>query len=93
MNESIVFKVKPLGDETPWEEIESLGTLALPYADAEKIDDLAMRISFMLTAECRWNYSWSQQGHYCCDERVWQAYIYWKKQYNTKEEQNENLAN
>ena len=62
---TIVFKIRSLADNTPWEDIEPICTLKL-FCYEDELDEYAMLLSkISRDGECRWNYEDCTQGHYC----------------------------
>ena len=68
-----VFKLKPLHNDMRWEDTEPIGMLDV--ANEEDANVIAYALSSMFRAECRWNWSWSNQGHYVIHKETIDAYF------------------
>lgn len=59
---TVEFKLKSFSDKTRWEDVAPVGVLTC-YTDDEA-DEAARVLSGVFCKECRWNWFWSNQGHY-----------------------------
>jgi len=58
----VEFKLKSFIDRTKWEDTPVIGTLICMNDD--EANEAATILSGVFKQECRWNWLWSNQGHY-----------------------------